>query len=369
MEDTDTEYCPDCETAVSYNDDGEEVCECEWEEDDCVPYSQEELLAELKSKGMEWRHSDPTYICMRRRGWGINSKDNFVKKATLGHLHRIERLRWQCYLNMRTLWARRHNLRREISDTDNCECFVPVDWDELENWKKGHKGEEPLTEEEIAQRSHPMRVRVEPHGDDSYTIGRHHGDFFAYEEPKHSGTEMEVIAAATHLGEWEQEILPDRIKRSQDPVKLALGKRWQHLEDRETALMAKCHFMNELLSLAIMTLEILPEGPDYVRKRSHVRLNGRAYPFDVGQSYSEPAFKFWPMPDDLNDVSPPESFAVDESLVGIRADAVQARLGEPDRVDGLMWIYASGTVIFAGSSYYGKVVERIEQPQPAGSIR
>jgi len=368
MTEEDLEYCPDCDTAVSYNDDGEVVCECEWEEDVGVPYSQEEWLAELKAKGMKWRHSDPTYICVSRKGWGINQKDIFVKKATLGHLHRIERLRWQCYLNMRTLLARRHNLRKEVSATDNRECFIPVDWDEVESWKKGHKGKEPLTEEAIARYSNPRRIVIESNGDEWYTITRPHGDFFAYEEPKHSGTEMEVIAVATHLGEWEQEILPDRIKRSQDPIKLALGKRWQHLDRRETALGNRCHFMNELLSLAITTLEILPEGPDFVRKRSHVRLNGRAYPFDVGKGYSEPAYKFWPTLDDLNDVFPPETFAVDESLVGIRADAVQARLGEPERVDNLKWIYASGTVVFAKSSYERRV-ERIEQPQLAGSTR
>jgi len=368
----DTEYCPDCDVPVVYDDDGMPLCDCEWEEvaEDAVP--QEVWLAEMAADGREVRHWDPAWTTLRRGGWGSNGKCNdvFIKKATLGQLHRIERLRWRALLAIQTLWIRRYELRKEIAALSESECFIPVDPDDLAKWKKEEEAEEngePLTEKEIARYSQPRRVHIEVDGE-THHISRD-DDYFLYEAPEHNGTEMEVIAAATHQGEWEQDILPARLKRASDPAKLAMGTRWRRLGQREIAQSTKCHHMNEMLALAISTVGVLPDGPEHIRKRVNVRLNGRAYPFKVNRGYVEPDYPLWPVPDDLSEIVPPEQFVLDDSLIGVREDAVQARLGEPESKDKSGWHYPAGTVVFNGKSgYYVKVVE-VRQRRPAGCSR
>lgn len=337
------------------------------DDEDGVVLTEEEHRAMMTKLVYDTRWNDPSYIRLRQgNSYGVRkTSDVYIKRVTLSEPYRIERLRWKAYLNIKALWARRAALSEEIVAAGG-ECFVPVD-------PHDHSLDgEDVSEPERERYSLPSRVVVEEARGGGHYFS-HDYDFWKYQEPEHNGTEMEVIAAAAHLGEWEQVIKPDRIERSQDPVKLALGARYRHNQTREYALTDKCHLLNEMLSFSIIETGILPHGLDFVDKQVLVHLNGRNYFFKVKRGYQQPAYDLWPLPDDLDDVVPPTRFMVDESLVGLKSNHVQTRLGEPIKRrstddDQSVWVYPDGEIVLSGSGYYSKVLE-VRPLQPAGAKR
>jgi hypothetical protein len=349
----------------------EEEFDAKYSEDDedGVVLTEEEHRAMMTKLGYDTRWNDPSYIRLRQGGdyrFRKSSPDVYIKRVTLNDPRRIERLRWKAYLNVKAIWARRAALREEIVATAGGECFVPAD-------PHDHSlDDEEISEPERERYSLPSRVVVEEARDSGHYINTDH-DFWKYQEPEHNGTEMEFIAAAAHLGEWEQVIKPDRIKRSQDPAKLALGARYRHNQLREYALSDKCHLLNEMLSFSIIETGVLPYGHHFVDKRVMVRLNGRIYFFKVKRDYQQSDYDLWPHPGDLDEVFPPSQFWVDDSLLGLKSNHVQTRLGEPIERrstddDQSVWVYPDGEIVLSGHGYYSKVLE-VRPLQPAGAKR
>ena len=329
----------------------------DWDEDDEAwedeePLTEEEHLDLMRANGVDTRGFDPRYVCLRRGDTYSRRSSFFVKRTTLNDPQRIERLRWKAYLNYQNHFACGSDIADGIIALGG-ECFIPVDWDEL-------NADDELSEEQRERLSHPRRVYAEKsrHGC-GYSIN-YDDRFWGYEEPRHSDTEMEVLAAAGALGEWEQITKPERVGRAKDPAKLALGARYRHHEARGWALGAKCQLLNEMLSRSIIMTGILPPGPEFADRTVRVHLNGRIYFLKVRLDYQQPEYERWPMPDDPGDVYPPAKFKIDNSLIGLRPEAVMTRFGEPTKKlrkgKTEVWYYPEGQVVFDGvDNYYARV--------------
>lgn len=354
----DQEYCPDCDATVSYDEDGNPECDCEWEEaGDAIP--QEVWLAEMKAAGEEYRHWDPEWVEIQSRNSLDKKPPRFVRKQTLGQIARIERLRWTAYARIVGCYERKTALCEEMKALPHQECFIAQNPKHLERSiaEAIDKGE-PLSSEEIFQYGQPRRVVMKEsrHKDGFYA--HYDDDFWEYQKPKHGNNPMEVIAAAAHLGEWEQIILPDRIERAKDPAKLDLGKRYRHQEKREFRHQEWCYRANALLDKAILLSEILPRHEAPYDKRVVVLINGRQYPYKIRHNYAQPDFDHWPLPDDIDPVVVVEDgFAFDDSLIGRSHDAVRVRFGSPLKIEKNVWVYEQGCVVFSDdkNSYYTRV--------------
>ena len=271
-------------------------------EGELVPYS--DYLEELRELGHDPRQYDhENYHCLRHRDAYRDKAAVYIKKATLTDPLRIEEIRWKAFQNYESHFVRNELLSAEIRSAPDKECFIPVDWDDLNKTIKKYKEDnEPLSEEDIERYSHPRRVAsIEGISGEQWTS--YDDNFWEYREPKHAGTDMEVIAAAAHLGEWEQIFKPARVKRSEDPAKVDLGRRWKHEERRGTALREKCYLLNEMLSVSILLSTVLPKGPIRHQKLVWVTLNGRRYPFNVGRGYNTAEDKLWPVSGDYNEIT------------------------------------------------------------------
>lgn len=359
-----SDYCPHCETAVSYNDNGEEECECEWREGGSGPTSPEDEAIRARAEGREWRHWDPAYQEIRLRSRSAGMPYCFVKKATLGQIARIERLRWKAYLIYRKRCNRVQEICKEIYANGN-DAFIPVTEKavqaEVARWVRDG---EQLSNEQLTVFRYPSRIRCRPspyfEGALSVMLD---DDYWLYMPPKCGTTDMEIIAAASHLGEWEQEILPSRIQHASDPKRLELGRRYTHGEALRQASFSRTTSLDDLLSAAVLSASVLPEGKPYIEDRITVSVNGRQYPFCVGPyTCAQAIYKDWPRPTDPAPVVIPERFALDESLIGVASRAVQVRLGEPLQKDRYCWAYPTGVVHFNhATNVYDCVVAWIEQ--------
>jgi hypothetical protein len=331
--------------------------------------SQEEWLAELAANGEDNRQFDPRYVCLRRVRRGDlldNEPAVYAKKATLGHVTRIEKIRWQTQLNLHRFWDRRADLCKEVLDAGG-ECFIPVGAPSLYN-AKGRMAAE-----------YPRRVVVEKSRDYDGLSTHYDDDYWTFRPTKHNGTEMEVVAEAIEHGEWEQVILPKRIADIVSPPKAALGRRWRHMECRERRLREHCELLNEMLKLAIQFTGLLPRGHNLVERDVIIEINGRRYPFSVRGDYPNSEDRKWPRPDDIPDVIVPDSFALDETLVGVSADAVRTRLGEPATIKEMgnkhVWRYPEGTVFFTKVGGWPPKVNSVDltpndiQAAPVGPTR
>lgn len=336
--------------------------------EDCEVMTMEQHLDWCAEAGVDSRAYDDRYIVIRRANIYNNTGGIYVKRTSLGSPYRIERLRWKAFKNYERHWERSLAIADEVKASDNQECFIPHDPVSFkQQLKEAEERDDPLTDEQIEHYSYPRRVHNRKMScDDDYVT--YDDDFWEYQEPSHGNTEMEVIAAAGALGEWEQIIKPERIKRSKDPVKLALGARYEHEVGRGFALRERCHSFNRMLELAIVMTGTLPEGPRRYQKKVKVHLNGRIYFFNVGRQNPTAADDLWPTPGDLDDITPPKRFVVDQSLVGLGRDQVRTRLGEPAKVtmsdERTVWHYGEDQVFFETKGHYAKVVE----VQPAGAV-
>jgi hypothetical protein len=277
-----------------------------WVEDnagDSIPYS--EYLKMLREDGYDPRQFDhENYICLRREGRSFDrdAPAVYIKKTTLLEPLRIERLRWQAQVNWSAHFDRQRKLVEELKGMPGQECFIPHDPVKFaESMKRYEERGDPFTPEDIERYGHPRRIAMgEMSSGETYSS--YDDDFWDYEAPEHAGTDMEAIAAAAHLGEWEQIIKPSRIERSKDPTKLDLGARWQHEARREMALGRKAGLLNDMLARSICLSTLLPEGPSRFRERVWVVLNGRRYAFLVGQHYKSPDMDLWPNTRSLADI-------------------------------------------------------------------
>jgi len=316
------------------------------------PLSQEEYLDRLRAEGRDTRPYDPSYI-------HINGyRPIWVKRSTLRQVRRIERIRWRLLERSTALWDRRLELVKEIH-ANGGEFFVApkISDDELAE----------LDDEDRAEALLPSYFSVENRYYGLSTNEDH--DYWKYKPTKHGGSEMEVIAAAAELGEWEQVILPGRLVRSQDPVKLEYGRRFAHLEETERGVFNRSGTISMILARAIIELHVLPEGRDYGKDQVFVEINGRNYPFNVAKTYAEPDMERWPHPRSLPNVRiESDEFPFDGALKGFRKDVVRTRYGEPQSIvkskTGDTWIYPQGAVQFERTSYHDVVVE--VNVQPAG---
>ena len=260
-------------------------------EDECL--TMQEFCEE---QGLDSRVWDPNYVCIRRAETGRYSRPGvYVRKETLLDPLRIEKLRWKAYLNLKNGWEATFKLKEEVCLQEHKECFIPPDLEAVSKI-------ENISEEEVWQYSQPRRVsHQETHGLSDYIT--YDDDFWIPPNPKHDEqVAMEVIAAAAVMGDWDHKTLPDRLTRSQDPVKLALGARWHHTQEREAALLAKCHDLNKLLARAILCSELLPKSDLYIHKMVRVHMNERIYYFKTGRGHKAAEYDLWPEPADLTDV-------------------------------------------------------------------
>lgn len=311
------------------------------------PLTHEEWLEEMAASGRDTREFDPAYFCLRRENEAYDLSAIFVKKATLRHITRIEALRWEAEHKLARLLKRVGALYREVFATGG-ECFIPPG--------------SPTRFKSKTTTGQPRRLSVEKSRYSNGELSSTYDDeFWEFKPTKHKGTEMEVLAGAIEEGEWEQVILPDRIARSKDPVKLELGRRWRHMEIRTDRMRGRCGLLSDLLKSAVELVGILPQGPASYDTRVMVEINGRHYEFQVrGDRAHNVDQSRWPRPSDPSLVIVTDTFSLDESIVGKSREAVQIRLGEPLLVedDHRTWRYREGTVRFGSgpSDYYSKVV-------------
>jgi len=345
----------------------------EWEDDGDVITIEAHLEA-MEKLGIDTREHDRRYFCLQRKGSSYfgDYPAIYFKRVTLNDPYRIEQLRWKTQLNSSKHWDRVMVLRQEILKLGG-ECFIPVDPKDLdEDLDTNDNLSEEEREEEREKRSLPRRVHVEESQDGSHHCN-YDNQFWCYEEPRHEGTEMEVIAAAAALGEWEQVTKPERLKRAEDPAKLALGARYEHEMDRGQALRDKCGHLDKLLAQSIMSIGVLPQGTSLADQLVRVFLNDRIYYFKVKHGdYYQAEYNLWPRPSDLADIRPPRRFEIDDSVVGLKDEAVRSRFGEPIKKSkgegkASIWHYPKGRIVFShDGGYYAEVI-KIEKTQPAGS--
>jgi len=282
----------------------------EWDDGGSETMTMEEHYA---SMGMDFREWNPHYYCLRRASNSTFSSNRrnavYVKRTTLDHPVRIEALRWKAYLNYAKHWDRKAVLTAEMETLPDKECFIPPDQEELKEWFEGKDGD-TLTEEERERHCRPRRVLVREEDRSEDHFADYDDSFWDYEMPKHDKeVAMEVIAAYGCLGEWELVTLPAQIKRSEDPVKLDLGRRYQHEIRRGHALEDKCYLLNELLVASILNSDVLPKDVLLIPKMVQIRLNGRLYFFKVGRGGHRTAeTNLWPVPDDYDEIEITESF-------------------------------------------------------------
>lgn len=351
-----------------------DCCEC-GKCEDCLersdtddPMCKEDFWADLESRGYDIRRNHDLYVQLRNWGGG---GDVFVKRSTLSNPTRIEALRWKAYQYLTRQWGGSSTHYDEIFAMDNHEAFIPDECYDHTRTKKERKAAKKRR-----GRRPPTPRRIVVSDDSGYGLSLTYDDqYWRFEEPKHQGTEMEVIAAAGELGKWEQVTLPARIAGISEE-KLALGRRYHHRQLRGQRRMTTCYRLNELLSLSVLLTGVVPDSSDILTDKTvHVLLNGRRYPFITRRSYVSADTERWPQPDNIPDVTPPEQFELDESLVGRTNEQVRTRLGQPikekDVKRGIsVWYYPEGEVVFSSlKPHYGKVKEvRVKQPAGACSL-
>ena len=228
----------------------------------------------------------------------------YARRQTLLDPLKIERLRWKAYLIRAKNWERLLAICQEVHQHPDKEAFIPHDEEELqESITKCEEDGRPLSKEDIEHYSHPRRLHVQWCSDDDYVT--YDDRFWIYEEPKHDkDIAMEVIAEAAHHGDWDSKVLPDRIKRSEDPAKLDIGRRYHYVTQRGHALDDRCYLFNELLTRAIFESGLIPE--DHARRVAmpvQVVMNGRRYMFSAGRyGTKETVDAYWPYPNSLDEI-------------------------------------------------------------------
>lgn len=323
-------------------------------EDDWVPVvGPDEWVERLYHEGGEWKPFHPAYICLRRlrAGFDLDSPGVYAQKSLLGQLSRIEAARWEALLKLKRLRDRWSALYDEVFKTADSECFIPCDSPSVFRIKGR------------TNYAKPRRLRVERSNylEEGGLSSGLDDDFYKFEPTKHNGTEMEVIASAVEKADWEQFILPSRLARANDPIKLDLGRRWRHMEVRERGLLDRSGIMHELLKVAVQVTGIMPPGLPHLKKTVLVQINGRKYPFTITGDYVEADFDKWPCPNDPPSVVVDGPFKLDDSLIGKSPDAVRARIGEPSLTVGAVWRYPAGTVTFK-QGHYGTVISVDQTP-------
>ena len=201
----------------------------------------------------------------------------------------------------------------------------------------------------------PRRLLVQP---SAYTLlsVTYDDAFWVHRPTKHGGTPLEVIASAGEVGEWEQITRPQRLAQI-TPEKLEVGARYRKLQQRIRSLSEWGAKLNEALFLSIIYCDVLPEAPPIGEKLVSVEINGRRYPFIVNPSYGQHQadYDHWPLPGDLDTITLPESWSLDDSLIGKSRNVVRTRHGEPERkirsrksssFEGNIWIYGNIGVAF-----------------------
>jgi hypothetical protein len=347
----------------------EEEFDTKYGDEDPCEIGCEEHLKWCDDLGIDKREYDDRFIQFRR---GRTRHDTrYIRRTTLNDPQRIERLRWKAYQNYEAHFDRHKLLKKEIAALGG-ECFIPHNPVSFaREMKEMEERGDPLSEEDMYRYSQPRRVHIAKcyAADDYVTYGDH---FWEYRPPKHGGTDMEVIAAAGALGEWEKITRPDREKRSQDPAKLALGKRYQHEVRRGQQTESRCYELNEILGLSVVLTGLLPKGPTRHQRVVMVHLNGRIYPFKVGQGQNgEPDSTSWPVPSDYDPIHPPAQFKIDDSLVGLTREHIQTRFGQPSEIShptnkSQAWHYPTGIIRFGDGSGLGSKVLSVET-EPAGA--
>ena len=263
--------------------------------------SYEDYLAEVRKMGIDprqWDHKNYLRIASR----SLSGPDTYVHRDTIKDVPRIERLRWRAHETYCVLLDRLQALADEVRAMPDQECFIPHDPEAFAKTRKEHEDRgETFTEHELWEYAQPRRVAVRDKFDDYVTYD---DDFWREPDlPDHDEhVAMEVLAAHAELGDWDHFELPARIERAKDPAKLALGARWRHAKQREFAAIQRCWFMNQLLAIAVLNGDFLPEGDFIVEQKIRTHINGRVYYFSVGRGMKQALHDLWPRPTDPPDV-------------------------------------------------------------------
>lgn len=329
--------------------------------DDGQFLSQYDLVAQIREEGGNWKEFDASYVCLiSPQLYGDEDRQHrgaYAPKALLGNVPRVEKLRWKAAQKLARLRDRWTALYREVFKAGG-ECFIARN--------------EPsrFSRKRRVEADYPIRVEVMKSSYEADGLSSHYdADFYKYDPTPHNGTDMEVIASAAELGEWEQIILPERLARAYDPKKLEMGHRWRHIEVREQALMARLNTFNEMLKRAVILVDVIPRSPPHRKTTFVVQINGRTYPFiGNGGEYISATFEEWPNPDNPTAIVVSDAFAFDETLIGRSADAVRTRIGEPALIiDGVVWRYPQGTVTFK-KGHYGTVISVDQTPNDISAL-
>jgi len=247
----------------------------------------------------EWDHKNWVRIRCKSETRYDTKPAVYARRETLLDPLKIERLRWKAYLIRAKNWERLLAICQEVHQHPDKEAFIPHDEEELQESITKCK----LSEEEIERSSLPRRLHVQwCAGNDDYVT--FDDRFWDYEEPKHDkDIAMEVIAEAAHHGDWDSKVLPDRIKRSEDPAKLDIGRRYHYASQRGHDLNNRCRLFDGLLQISIFESGLLPVNNDNVSQPVRVIMNNRSYMFEVGRNGRKTAVDaYWPYPNSLDEI-------------------------------------------------------------------
>jgi hypothetical protein len=277
---------------------------------------------------------------------GYGDRIKRVRRASLGDPARIEALRWRFL----TRWE------------EKIKPKITAAWEEIARLGEAFY----QREDDDNNPDEPGRpTRIEYHrewGDGGSTSIDH--DFWRFEPSKLTGTgALTDLAELGDLKEWEEVTLPAKIARVTEE-KLRAGEAYWAVDDMWRYRARRLERLNQLLTIAIREIGILPQGRAHRDDRFEVEMNGRRYPFISHYNYVEPFFKEWPEPGEEISVITVPNFEINETLIGKSEDLVRTRHGEPvetfsSRKKDLwpnIWVYGAVGVRFSTKP---RVVDKI----------
>lgn len=260
-----------------------------------------------------------------------------LRRTSLGRLHHIESLRWKVLLDRERAYAAKLEALRDIERLGFAYTNLVLD--------EGYDGS-----------SYPRRLNLEEshYSLVGVSVKEDKSHWNVDNKDRHRSV-LHELAEVGRVLEWDRDTLPGLLAEVTEE-RLEAGNRWWRADRRTWDTRRRLDKLEELIADGVRECRICPVGREHVARLYTVMLNGRPYQFEGTYTSVKALPRYWPLPDDAATITPPQRFAVDETLIGQREDVVRTRLGPPEmmiktrkkcHMFGNVWIYGAAGVRFS----------------------
>lgn len=249
--------------------------------------------------------------------------------STLRDLSKIEALRWRIVQAQKRLWDKRGKLNADIIAAGG--AFIPQS-----NYPRWPNDPDP-----------PRRLEVSPGWGGRGPSVNYQDHFWDAPVIKRGDHALEELAEIGAEVEWEEELA--RRLALVTPDQLELGQQYVDMERQSERYWYRMGIVSDAIEYAVSALGVIPKAPNtYDKQLNILKLNGRLYPFTASCYDVKGERKDWPTAyAELRMFTAPDTYEVDQSLIGLDSKQVTIRLGAPDKIirSRGAWVYGDNYVI------------------------